>query len=39
MSEEIRKDARDTELNPEELGGVAGGLAGQGNETWIKQAF
>ena len=26
MSEEIKKEAQDTELNPEELGGVAGGL-------------
>ena len=26
MSEEIKIEAQDTELNPEELGGVAGGL-------------
>ena len=26
MSEEIKKEVQDTELNPEELGGVAGGL-------------
>ena len=26
MSEEIKKEAQDVELNPEELGGVAGGL-------------
>ena len=26
MSEEIKKEAQDVEINPEELGGVAGGL-------------
>ena len=26
MNEEIKREAQDTELNPEELGGVAGGL-------------
>ena len=26
MSEDIKKEAQDVELNPEELGGVAGGL-------------
>ena len=26
MSEEIKKEVQDVELNPEELGGVAGGL-------------
>ena len=26
MNEEIKKEVQDVELNPEELGGVAGGL-------------
>ena len=30
MSEEIKKEAQDVELNPEELDQVAGGLIGQG---------